>query len=150
MTGIARDLALALRLFRQQPGFTAVALIIPSLGIGGTTAIFSVVNAVILRPLPFEQSEKLVLVFENARPYALLAQVLQTGVLLAAAGASLGLVAAWMLGDVVSTLLFQTAPHDALTFGVVSMLLLATAGIACYLPARRAARVDPIEALREE
>ena len=86
----------------------------------------------------------------GARPYTLLAQVLQTGVLLAAAGASLALVAAWMLDDVVSTLLFQTAPHDALTFAVVAVLLLATAGIACYLPARRAARVDSIEALREE
>ena len=65
MAGIARDLAFAIRLFRQQPGFTAVALITLSLGIGGTTAIFSVVNAIILRPLPFEQSHKLVLVFEN-------------------------------------------------------------------------------------
>ena len=65
MIGPVRDLAFALRLFRQQPGFTAVALFTLALGIGATTAIFTVVNAVILRPLPFEQSERLVVIFES-------------------------------------------------------------------------------------
>jgi predicted permease len=86
----------------------------------------------------------------GAHPRTLLGQVLRTGVRLAFAGAALGLVAAWLLGDVFATLLFQTPPHDAWIFVSVTGLLLGTAVLACYRPARRAARVDPIEALREE
>jgi ABC-type antimicrobial peptide transport system permease subunit len=86
----------------------------------------------------------------GAKPHALLADVLRTGVVMAATGAAIGLAAAWMLGDVLRTLLFQTPPHDSLTLVVVAILLLGTATVACYLPARRAAHVDPIEALRDE
>ena len=86
----------------------------------------------------------------GAQPRALLGQVLRTGVGLAAAGAALGFAAAWMLDDVFATLLFQTPPRDTWTFLTVAALLLGTAVIACYRPARSAARVDPLEALREE
>ena len=85
----------------------------------------------------------------GARPRALLGQVLRTGFVMAAVGAAIGLAAAWMLGDVFAKQLFQTPPRDAPTFATVAALLLATALVACYVPARRAGRVDPIEALRE-
>ncbi len=65
MSGYAYDLRHAFRLLRQQPGFSAIALLTLALGIGATTAIFSVVNAVVLRPLPFPRSDRLVLVYEN-------------------------------------------------------------------------------------
>jgi len=86
----------------------------------------------------------------GARPRALLGHVLRSGVVMAAAGAVIGLGVAWMLADVLRTLLFQTAPRDGLTFAAVALLMLVTASVACYLPARRAASVAPIEALREE
>jgi predicted permease len=63
MTGLLRDLRLALRQLGKNPQFTALSLLIVALGIGANTAIFSVVNAVLLRPLPFPQSERLVQVW---------------------------------------------------------------------------------------
>jgi ABC-type antimicrobial peptide transport system permease subunit len=85
----------------------------------------------------------------GARPRALLVDVLRRGLLLASIGACIGLAAAWVLGDAIDIQLFQTAPHDGFTFASAVVLLLATALLACCLPARRASRLDPIEALRE-
>jgi putative ABC transport system permease protein len=69
---------------------------------------------------------------------------------LAAAGVGLGLLAAGFLSSVVSSLLFGVNALDPLTYGSVAIGLVAVAAVASWLPARRAAGVDPSRALRED
>jgi putative ABC transport system permease protein len=70
--------------------------------------------------------------------------------LLAMLGVGIGIAGALALGNLVKSLLFEVAPTDPVTFAGVALVLIAAAMIATYLPARRAAAVDPIIALRAE
>jgi ABC-type antimicrobial peptide transport system permease subunit len=107
---MVHDLRHGLRRLRNQPGYAAAAVLALALGIGCTTAIFSVMQAVLLRTLPMPRPERLISLSENQ----------------------------------------PESPDSSLSAPDVLELLLGAALLACWLPARRASRVDPLIALRAE
>jgi putative ABC transport system permease protein len=86
----------------------------------------------------------------GARPRDIFGNVLGEGAKLAAIGLIAGITGAAALARLLKTLLFGISPFDAVTFVFASVLLFLLTLLACYLPARRAIRIDPITALRSE
>jgi len=86
----------------------------------------------------------------GARQHDVLKLVVRQGMILALVGVTLGLIGAFALTRVMTTLLFQVRERDPITFVVVAALLTAVAFVACFVPALRATKVDPLVALRYE
>jgi putative ABC transport system permease protein len=119
--------------------FGAVALILSSIGIYGVLA-FGVAQRV--REFGIRQAL-------GADAGSILALVLKQGLLTTGAGIVLGLALSWGLARFLQRLLFGVGTHDVSVFAGVTALLILVAVAACYIPARRATRVDPMVALRE-
>ena len=118
--------------------FAAAALFLASLGIYGVVS-YSVNQ---------RSQEMGIRMALGASPTGLQARVVAGTLGLAGTGIVLGLAASLALSKLLSSMLYGVSPTDPVAFGATVMLLLAVAGVAGYLPARRAARVDPIAALR--
>jgi putative ABC transport system permease protein len=86
----------------------------------------------------------------GAKRNSILRMVVKNGTILACTGALIGVAASFLLTRLIANLLFGVAPTDPLTFLCVPVALITVAMIACYIPARRAAQVDPLVALRCE
>ena len=86
----------------------------------------------------------------GAQPRDVFIMILGQGMLLTITGLVAGLVGAFGLTRLMATMLFGVKPNDPLTFAAVSTLLVAVALIACYIPGKRATRVDPVNSLRYE
>lgn len=85
----------------------------------------------------------------GAQRKTILGMVLRQGLILAVAGACIGILGAWIVSHLIAELLYGVSPGDPLTFISLTVVLIVVALAACYIPARRAMRVDPIIALRE-
>jgi putative ABC transport system permease protein len=85
----------------------------------------------------------------GAHPSTMARSVVLQGMRHAAAGVVLGVPAAFLLSRVMSSLLFGVTTHDPLTFIALPILIVAVTSVACFLPARRAAKVDPVTAIRQ-
>lgn len=86
----------------------------------------------------------------GAAPSRVARAVMSQGIALATLGVTLGALASYGVANAIRTILYETEPTDPLTFGAVALLLVATAAVASLAPARRAARLEPLAALRSE
>jgi putative ABC transport system permease protein len=121
-------------------GFAFLALLLAAVG------VYGLISFTVTQRVP-EIGVRLAL---GASPGQVFTQVVGQGLRLAAIGVALGLVAAAAATRLVQGLLFNTSATDPTVYAVLSALLLAMAALACYVPARRAMRVDPMTALRSE
>ncbi|MEO5896669.1 MAG: FtsX-like permease family protein, partial [Vicinamibacterales bacterium] len=117
--------------------FAATALVLAAIGIYGVMS-YSV------RQRTREIGTRVAL---GATPSSILWMVLGQGARVALTGTAIGLITAFAAGRVLRGLLFSIAPTDPLVLGAAAALLLVTALLACYFPARRATRVDPVSTL---
>lgn len=120
--------------------FAGIALVLATAGIYGVMAYF----------VTQRTREIGVRIALGAQWRDVLKLVLRSGMFLVALGLTIGLAGAWALTRLMTTLLFEVSPTDPVTFGVVALCVILVTLLACYIPARRATKVDPLVALRYE
>ena len=121
-------------------GFAVVALLLAALG---TYGVMSVTANQRVREIGIRMAL-------GAQPRDIERLMVGPGLGLAAAGVAAGVVGAVFLARLMNAVLFAVTPTDALTYSTVSMLLVVVALAACYVPARRATRMDPLIAFHNE
>src|SRR5262245_51709971 len=169
-----RDIRFGVRHLAKSPGFTSIAVFSLALGIMATTAIYSVIHAVVLDPFPYKDVDNLMSVRvwdPGQRGYRLshstdqfleiaerntifegviASTISRRGAWLLLIGVAVGLAGSFLTARLLARQIWNVSPFDPITFIADSLILLIAGLQACLWPARRAARIDPIVALRQE
>jgi putative ABC transport system permease protein len=145
-----QDLRYGLRMLAKNPGFTAIAVITLALGVGATTAIFSVVYGIYGVTACAVAQRTRVRMALGASAGTVMGMVLRQGVITSALGVAAGILGSLFLTRWLQSQLLGVSTTDPTTFVGVSLLLILVSLAACWIPGRRAARVDPMVALRYE
>ncbi|HEV2183096.1 MAG TPA: FtsX-like permease family protein, partial [Candidatus Acidoferrales bacterium] len=137
--------------YKQSMARTSFTLVMLALA-GGMALLLGVIGlyGVIAYSVSQRTREIGIRIALGAQQPSLIGMFVRHGMWLAAAGVLCGAAAAIALMRLLSSLLFRVSPADPITYAAVLVSLIATAAIASYLPSRRAANVDPVEALRGE
>jgi putative ABC transport system permease protein len=120
--------------------FAVIAAVLAAVG------LYGVLSTVVRQ----RTAEIVVRIAMGAEPASIFSLIVGQGLRLSAAGVAVGLVAAYSLTSIMTTMLVGVKPTDPVTFGVMAILFLSIAAISSWLPARRAASLDPTTALRDE
>ena len=119
--------------------FSVLALLLATVGLYGVIAF-----------MVTERTREIgIRVAMGARPGQIVSEILRSGVRMTAAGAAIGVVLAIQAARLAGTLLYGVRPLDGITYVTAAAVLLATALLACLIPGRRAASIDPVRALRD-
>jgi ABC-type antimicrobial peptide transport system permease subunit len=141
----------AIRLLRKSPAFTAAAILTLAFGIGANTALFSLVNGVLLKQLPFQHASRLVWIWstrtDRDKAFYSLPDFIETREYSKAFD---GFAAFTNWGANLSGMGRLSVSADPVTFAVAALLFATVGIVAAYLPARRVIRIDPLTALRAE
>jgi ABC-type antimicrobial peptide transport system permease subunit len=164
MGTLFQDVRYGLRMLRKNPGFAAVAVLISRSMTSERTLMFLITTFAVLAMvlaaigiygvLSFWVNQRTreigIRLALGADQKNILAVVLREGIKLTVIGLVIGVPLAMGLMNLLPNVLYGIGPHDPLTFAVIALILGAVATLACYVPARRAANVDPMVALRYE
>ncbi len=138
-----------LRRLGKSPGFAALVAVILALGISANTAVFGIYG--VLSFLVSQRTREVgIRTALGARRRDILRDMLARGLRLSVLGIAFGLLGAWAVSRLLQSQLFGVTGTDPLTYLTSAALLVAASLVACWLPARRAARIDPMVALRCE
>jgi ABC-type antimicrobial peptide transport system permease subunit len=119
--------------------FSVLALLLAAVGLYGVIAY-----------MVTERTREIgIRVAMGARPGQIVSEILRSGVRMTAAGAAIGVVLAIQAARLAGALLYGVRPLDGITYVTAAAVLLATALLACLIPGRRAASIDPVRALRD-
>jgi ABC-type antimicrobial peptide transport system permease subunit len=147
------ELGTLAQLYRDHPSMARSSFSLALLGIGGAMALLlSIVGiyGVLAYAVVQRQREVGIRVALGAAPGTVRRMFVHQGMILSAIGITFGVMVAVGVTRLMSSLLFGVMPVDATTFVIAAGFLLVAALLASYIPARRAARIDPMETLRAE